>query len=196
MAEQSRSGSRLIRFTPRLNPDVNGYWMCDIGRFDYRIESDRLRKPLVNDSRGHISRLVARRADPACRKTRGYRSTNPDGVRFLLSAHASHEELFLFSGCRKNWSDTSRESRPHGPRRRKFSGGHDVRRLPECPERGRHSRVRVGGKMWPRSDRLLAGEGLGTTCSIPGRRARPATLNGSSVHVLSAPAALIVRACC
>src|ERR671918_2379329 len=42
-------GSRLIRFTPRLNPDVNGYWMCDIGRFEYHwIEGDdRIRKPLV-----------------------------------------------------------------------------------------------------------------------------------------------------
>ena len=28
-------GSRLIRMTPRLNPAINGYWMCDIGRFDY-----------------------------------------------------------------------------------------------------------------------------------------------------------------
>ena len=44
-------GSRLIRFTPRFNPDVNGYWMCDIGRFDYHwIEGDdRLRRPLVRD---------------------------------------------------------------------------------------------------------------------------------------------------
>ena len=34
-------GSRLIRFTPRFNPDVNGYWMCDIGRFEYHwIEGD------------------------------------------------------------------------------------------------------------------------------------------------------------
>ena len=41
-------GSQLIRFTPRFNPDVNGYWMCDIGRFDYHwIEGDdRLRRPL------------------------------------------------------------------------------------------------------------------------------------------------------
>ena len=47
-------GSRLIRFTPRLNPDVNGYWMCDIGRFDYHwIEGDdRLRRPLVRDEQG------------------------------------------------------------------------------------------------------------------------------------------------
>src|SRR5205809_395442 len=42
-------GSRLIRFTPRFTPEVNDYWMCDIGRFEYHwIESDdRLIKPLV-----------------------------------------------------------------------------------------------------------------------------------------------------
>jgi hypothetical protein len=47
-------GSRLIRFTPRFNPDVNGYWMCDIGRFEYHwIEGDdRLRKPLVREEVG------------------------------------------------------------------------------------------------------------------------------------------------
>ena len=50
-------GSRLIRFTPRFNPDVNGYWMCDIGRFDYHwIEGDdRLRRPLVRDARRRCS---------------------------------------------------------------------------------------------------------------------------------------------
>src|SRR5207253_427744 len=47
-------GSRLIRFTPRFNPDVNDYWMCDIGRFEYHwIEGDdRLRKPLEKGSDG------------------------------------------------------------------------------------------------------------------------------------------------
>ena len=47
-------GSRLIRFTPRFNPDVNSYWMCDIGRFDYHwIESDdRLRRPLMRGAGG------------------------------------------------------------------------------------------------------------------------------------------------
>ena len=34
-------GARLVRMTPRYEPDVNGYWMCDIGRFEYHwIESD------------------------------------------------------------------------------------------------------------------------------------------------------------
>ncbi len=47
-------GSRLIRMTPRFNPDVNGYWMCDIGRFNYHwIESeDRVQRPLEKDAHG------------------------------------------------------------------------------------------------------------------------------------------------
>jgi NADH-quinone oxidoreductase subunit G len=92
-------GSRLVRFTPRFNPDVNSYWMCDIGRFEYHwIESDdRLRKPLARTEAGVLEPVpwrdattrVAERLDAAGK-------ANPDGIRFLLSAHASHEELFLF----------------------------------------------------------------------------------------------------
>jgi NADH-quinone oxidoreductase subunit G len=96
-------GSRLIRFTPRLNPDVNSYWMCDIGRFDYHwIEGDdRVRRPLVRDAAGvqqpqswhdAIAKVVDRLGAAG--------SANPEGVRFLLSAHASHEELFLFRRLR------------------------------------------------------------------------------------------------
>jgi NADH-quinone oxidoreductase subunit G len=92
-------GSRLIRFTPRYNPDVNGYWMCDIGRFNYHwIESeDRLRRPLVRDANGVQQPMAWHDVMPrlADRFATAGRS-NPDGVRFLLSAHGSHEELFLF----------------------------------------------------------------------------------------------------
>ena len=49
-------GARLARMTPRFNPDVNGYWMCDIGRFDYHwIEGDeRLHKPLLRSAAGAL----------------------------------------------------------------------------------------------------------------------------------------------
>ncbi|MGE0705075.1 MAG: molybdopterin-dependent oxidoreductase [Vicinamibacterales bacterium] len=88
-------GSQLIRFTPRFTPEVNGYWMCDIGRFNYHwIEGDgRLRRPMARSAQGALQAVswhdatsgIARRAADA----RG-------GLRFLLSAHASNEELFLF----------------------------------------------------------------------------------------------------
>jgi len=40
-------GSQLVRTTPRWNPDVNEYWMCDIGRFGYHwVEGEqRLTSP-------------------------------------------------------------------------------------------------------------------------------------------------------
>ena len=53
-------GAQLIRMTPRLNPEINSYWMCDIGRFDYHwVEGDRrLRQPHV---RGGADRSMPRR---------------------------------------------------------------------------------------------------------------------------------------
>jgi len=92
-------GSRLIRITPRYNPDVNGYWMCDIGRFDFGwIEGDnRLGKPLARSSAGTLEPatwrdVVAKVAD----RLSAAGTSGKGDVRFLLSAHASHEEFFLF----------------------------------------------------------------------------------------------------
>ncbi len=89
-------GAQLIRTTPRLNPEVNGYWMCDIGRFDYRwIEGDqRLHRPLVRGEAGaqeptDWTNALARLAD------RLSASGGGSALRFLISAHASLEELFL-----------------------------------------------------------------------------------------------------
>jgi NADH-quinone oxidoreductase subunit G len=85
-------GARLVRFTPRLNHEVNGYWMCDIGRFNYHwIEGqDRLTKPLVRDG-GATAQPVT--WDAALKAVAEKRGTN--GFTFLVSAHASNEELFL-----------------------------------------------------------------------------------------------------
>src|SRR2546425_5123027 len=76
--------------------------MCDIGRFEYHwIEGDdRVRKPLERRGPGENAALEpaswrelnAKLVDRLAAAGR----SNPGGVRFLLSAHASHEELFLF----------------------------------------------------------------------------------------------------
>ena len=92
-------GSRLIRFTPRLNPDINDYWMCDIGRFDYHwIEGEnRLHQPLIRDQQGTPQPASWHDLFAKLRERLAAAGTaDPDGVRFLLSAHASHEEFFLF----------------------------------------------------------------------------------------------------
>ncbi len=89
-------GARLVRVTPRLNPDVNGYWMCDIGRFDYHwIEGDdRLQRPLVRSEAG-VQEPVDWREALAKAADRITAGGGTSALRFLISAHASLEELFL-----------------------------------------------------------------------------------------------------
>ena len=88
-------GAQLVRITPRLNEQVNGYWMCDIGRFQYHwIESeDRLRKPLLRQVDGTQSPTTWEQALDAVRAAAATQAV--DGFTFLASAHASSEELFL-----------------------------------------------------------------------------------------------------
>jgi NADH-quinone oxidoreductase subunit G len=89
-------GARLARITPRYNPAVNDFWMCDIGRFDYHwIEGDdRLRRALVREESGELLPVDMREAvvKVADRVTA---AGGPAALRFLISAHASLEELFL-----------------------------------------------------------------------------------------------------
>jgi NADH-quinone oxidoreductase subunit G len=88
-------GARLVRLTPRYEPAVNGYWMCDIGRFGYHwIESEeRLSSPLVREGAGHQQSTTWEAALKALGERAG--SVAPDGITFLMSAHASNEEIFL-----------------------------------------------------------------------------------------------------
>jgi len=90
-------GSRLIRLTPRFNPDVNGYWMCDIGRFNYHwTEGEtRLRRPMLR--RGATLEAAGwHDVEPRLRDgIQAAGSSAPEAVRFLVSAHASTEELFV-----------------------------------------------------------------------------------------------------
>src|SRR5437588_2016512 len=88
-------GARLVRITPRLNPDVNSYWMCDIGRFDYHwIEGDdRLKRSLVRNAEGALEPVDSREA-LAKTTDRLAAAGGPAALRFLISAHASVAELY------------------------------------------------------------------------------------------------------
>jgi len=82
-------GARLARMTPRFNPEVNGYWMCDIGRFNYHwVESDdRLTQPMVSGAPASWSQALAKLSEGVAG------NGGPSALRFLISAHASLEEL-------------------------------------------------------------------------------------------------------
>jgi NADH-quinone oxidoreductase subunit G len=91
-------GSRLVRITPRYNPDVNDYWMCDIGRFQYLwVEGDqRLRRPQLLSKDGQQQAVTWKDALLKVRDLLNEAGRKDAGsVRMLASAHASHEELFL-----------------------------------------------------------------------------------------------------
>ena len=91
-------GSSLVRVTPSYNPDVNGYWMCDIGRFGYHwVEGDRrLRQPMLRTTAGTLEPagwsdvLHALRA-----KVAPLAAAEASSVKVLASAHASVEEFFV-----------------------------------------------------------------------------------------------------
>jgi NADH-quinone oxidoreductase subunit G len=88
--------------------------MCDIGRFDYHwIESDaRLRRPLVRAADG-LQPAAWHEAMPRLIEALGQAGrANPTGVRFLLSAHASNEELFLFNRLAEELIGDSPASEP------------------------------------------------------------------------------------
>jgi NADH-quinone oxidoreductase subunit G len=92
-------GSRLIRMTPRYNPDVNDYWMCDIGRFNYHwIEGNmRLRRPMMRRSATSALEPVAwHDLEPRMRDSiQEAGSADPASVRFLVSAHSATEDLLV-----------------------------------------------------------------------------------------------------
>jgi NADH-quinone oxidoreductase subunit G len=89
-------GAQLIRTTPRYNPDVNDYWMCDIGRFDYRwVESDqRLQRPLIRSEADTLEPTDWRNALTKI-ADRVTAAGGASSLRFLISAHASLEELAI-----------------------------------------------------------------------------------------------------
>ena len=88
-------GAQLVRMTPRLNPEVNSYWMCDIGRFDYHwVEGERrLRQPELR--RGGSLDAVPWADALIAVKDAVDQAGGPSSVQFFVSAHASLEELFV-----------------------------------------------------------------------------------------------------
>jgi len=51
-------GRRVMRLKPRFNENVNKWWMCDEGRYNFRrIDVDRIEEPALHARRG-CSRLT------------------------------------------------------------------------------------------------------------------------------------------
>jgi len=88
---------RVPRLKPRFNPDVNGYWMCDEGRYSYpAIDApNRLRAPRLRQGNGwqEVSWQEAIQKTAAALRE-ALEIQGPTGVAVLASPQMSNEELF------------------------------------------------------------------------------------------------------
>ncbi len=85
-------GGRIYRLKPRRNDEVNGPWMCDHGRMEYKaVHENRLEKPLIR-RRGE---LVEIDWNAAVEELNGLVRPGAGGMA-LAAPTRSLEELFLF----------------------------------------------------------------------------------------------------
>lgn len=92
------SAQEILRVRPRINEDVNGYWICDEGRFEFHFAQDRGRNgdPLIR--RG--SELQPASWDEtievvADTLSRILRERGPEAIGVVTSARLTNEEAFL-----------------------------------------------------------------------------------------------------
>ncbi|MDE2490962.1 MAG: (2Fe-2S)-binding protein [Elusimicrobia bacterium] len=82
-------GRRVARIKPRYNPDVNGHWICDDGRYSYRpLDAGRLGKVLrLQPAREEISW-----AEAAVEIADRLREGDPKGLAVVASGLLSNED--------------------------------------------------------------------------------------------------------
>ena len=87
----SREG-KIHRYTPRENDGVNGPWMCDAGRLNYKWihREDRLKDVLVRGEKSTWTTALSEIADKLKQAPAG-------SVAIIASARQTNEELWLLS---------------------------------------------------------------------------------------------------
>jgi len=83
---------KIYRYTPRDNDGVNGPWMCDAGRLNYKWihRADRLKDVLVRGQKSSWTAALSEIADKLKRAAAG-------SVAIIASARQTNEELWLIS---------------------------------------------------------------------------------------------------
>jgi NADH-quinone oxidoreductase subunit G len=88
---------KVWRMKPRLNEDVNGPWMCDIGRFSYTVANEkRIEKPRAREGEERVIidwdaafYVVNLKIDEA------KRDFGPGAIAVIASPRSTNEELYL-----------------------------------------------------------------------------------------------------
>lgn len=91
------NGRRILRLKPRFNENVNQYWMCDEGRYNYKwLDIDRIQTPMTLEPSG--LKPVAWNTvlgDVAERIKKTLEQHGPSSIAIVPSPQMSNEELFL-----------------------------------------------------------------------------------------------------
>jgi NADH-quinone oxidoreductase subunit G len=87
----------VYRFLPRLNPDVNDYWLCDYGRFSSeKLNQREIEKSSVRHGSDEKEAIVPSAVSEIATEMRGtIDGAGPSALFFLGSANLSNEENFL-----------------------------------------------------------------------------------------------------
>ena len=96
-----QKNGRVMRLKPRHNPDVNDFWMCDEGRYNYHfIDENRIQSPqYINDLIGWDKAI-----DLIARDIRSLKeSGRQERIGVIASAQLTNEDLFTL---RKLFRDT------------------------------------------------------------------------------------------
>ncbi len=100
----------VYRLRPRSNPQAQGDFMCDEGRFDYRYVNDRARidQPLFNKD-GTQTAAAWEQLIPSLRNDlKKEAKANPAGMAAVLSPFLTVEEAYLLAKMFKDWAPKSK----------------------------------------------------------------------------------------
>ncbi len=88
----------LWRVTPRYNPEVNGHWMCDVGRNTYKYVNPRIRLLNVKEGQGEQweNKDVFSAATHIGKKFSDAARANPDSVGVVVTGQYTNEEFKAF----------------------------------------------------------------------------------------------------
>jgi len=85
--------ARVMRLKPRHNPDVNDYWICDKGRYNYRfIDENRIQHPQLKDDLISWDQAI----DTIVTVLKSIQNSNAiNRIGVLASAQLTNEDLFV-----------------------------------------------------------------------------------------------------
>ncbi|HXG30514.1 MAG TPA: molybdopterin-dependent oxidoreductase [Thermodesulfobacteriota bacterium] len=113
---------RISRIRPRVNPEVNEYWICDTGRYGFKgiQEEKRLKEPIIRVGEGFETTAWDKAIGLVLEGISRIKSDSPYEVAFIGSPILTNEELYLLkklAGILGIDNVTSNAGRPVGEKR-------------------------------------------------------------------------------